>query len=449
MPRYSEPGTWTIAAIRTHDLSGNQGLYLEQDLSFLGTAINLSVASSPADVTPPKLTGLVFTPSLINTSLGPQTVRTDISMTDDLSGAAFWPDTPPLTLTAGLLFRSPSGAQFVTTDSSFSNAPPLSGTPLNGGWRFNATFPQFTEEGTWQVSAQLRDNVRNLLSLTNSQIGALGIPSTITVIKPSLQPDGAILNPAAGGTISDTVFGNRAKLVIPPGALSNPTQVAIDVLQSPLGLPLPTGLSSAETYFVNVQLTPTPNYPLPAPGITVVLPLRNYTAPGSAINLLRIDPATGNLVPAVDTSGSFATGRVDASGLTATFVGIARFSTIVGALPDAIPVIVNVKPNETVNTLNLRSKGSIPVTVYSTPNLDLTRVDPATVRFAGAPISQNKKGKWQIAFADLDGDGLDDLIAHFDTEQVLLTVGASQAVVEGRTLDNRLFRGSDSVRILK
>jgi len=208
-------------------------------------------------------------------------------------------------------------------------------------------------------------------------------------------------------------------------------------------------LSSAEPYFVNVQLTPTPNYPLPAPGITVVLPLRNYTAPGSAINLLRIDPATGNLVPAVDTSGSFATGRVDASGLTATFVGIARFSTIVGALPDAIPVIVNVKPNETVNTLNLKSKGSIPVTIYSTPNLDLTRVDPATVRFAGAPISQNKKGKWQIAFADLDGDGLDDLIVHFDTEQVLLTVGASQAVVEGRTLDNRLFRGSDSVRILK
>jgi hypothetical protein len=449
IPQYSEPGAWTIVALRTRDLAGNRRLFLPPDLSPLGASLNLAVTSSTSDLTPPQLTGLSFSHPFINTSLGPQTVQTDFSMTDDLSGAAFWPDTPWITLTIGAIFRSPSGAQSLATDSSFSNAPPISGTPQNGVWRFNALFPQFSEEGTWQVGVQLRDNVRNLLFLNAAKIGELGIPNSIVVIRASLQPDGTISNPAAGGAVSDSAFGSRAQLIVPGGVLLAATTIAIDVLQSPLGIPLPAGFSSAETYYVNVQLTPTPSFPLPAPGITAVLPLRNYTIPGTGINLFRIDPATGSLVPALDTSGNPIVGRVDAGGLTATFAGIARFSTIVGALPNAIPVQIDIKPGDTPNTLNLKSKGSVPVAIYSTPTLDLTHVDPGTIRFSGAPVAANKHGKWQIALADINGDGLDDLIAHFETQQILLGVSDTEGIVEGRTLDNRLFRGSDSVRVIK
>jgi hypothetical protein len=124
--------------------------------------------------------------------------------------------------------------------------------------------------------------------------------------------DGTV--PPSGGTVADTTFEDRAELIVPGGVFTQPTAIAIDVLESPLVIPLPTGFSSAETYFVNVQLTPTPAFPLPAPGITVVLPLRNYTIPGTGINLFRIDPVTGNLIPALDISGNPATGLVDPGG---------------------------------------------------------------------------------------------------------------------------------------
>jgi hypothetical protein len=225
--------------------------------------------------------------------------------------------------------------------------------------------------------------------------------------------------------------------------------VAIDVLQLPLGIPLPPGFSSAETYFVNVELTPTPSFPLPPPGITVVLPLRNYLIPGTQISLFRVDPTTGQLSPALDVAGAPVVGQVAAGGLSAVFNGVARFSTLVGVLPNAIAVTVDIKPGETPNTINTKSKGTIAVAVYSTPTLDLTQIDPSSLTFSGAPVATNKQGKWQVNYTDLNDDGRDDVIAHFEIDQLLLGQSDTQGVIEGQTLDNRVFRGVDSVRVLK
>jgi hypothetical protein len=447
VPRYAEAGVWRVTQMFSYDAAGNQRFFSDVDLGSFGASRELSVASVPSDTTPPQLTGLVFTPAFINTSAAAQNVSTDISMTDDLSGAAFVPDTPDISNLKGLIFRSPSGAQSRFTNSTFTSAPPVSGTPLNGVWRFDTFFPQFSEEGTYQVTAQLFDLAGNRLNLTTAQIAALGIPSTIDVIRPSLEPDGTIT--AAGGTVTDNTFGDRAQIIVPPDVFTQPTAIAIDVIQSPLNVPLPTGFSSAETYFVNIQLTPTPTFPLPPPGITVVLPLRNYTIPGTGINLLRINPVTGVLEPARDVFDNPVVGIVDPGGLTATFTGVARFSTVLGALPTAVPVEVDIKPGETPNTLNLKSNGVIPVAVFSTPTLDLTRIDPATIRFSGAPVSKNKQGHWLVSYGDFNGDGFDDLIAHFETRDVLLGTADVSGIVEGETLDGRLFRGTDSVRVIK
>lgn len=451
MPKYSEPGIWKVAAMRLQDAARNVRSYSPATMAVYGSMIEVTVASSPADTTAPTISRVTVIPNFVNTSLGAQTVQVELEMADDLSGVAFRGDTPFISLFYGAYFGSPSGAQLAFTNSTFTNAPPVTGTSLNGVWRFGATLPQFSEEGTWTLRGlQLTDSARNLLMALNpSALASLGASADITVIKPSLVPDGSISDPAAGGTVTDSTFGTRAQLIIPGGVLTQPTNVSIDVLSSPIGVPLPTGYSSAETYYVNVQLTPTPNYPLPAPGITFVMPLRNYVIPGTVIALLRVDPATGNLVPALNVSGAPVTGIVDAGGLTATFVGIARFSTLVGALPTAIPVVVDIKPGDSPNTINSKSKGSIPVAVMSTPTLDLTKVDPATIRLSGAPVAKNKQGKYQISTLDVDGDGLDDIVLHFNTEDLLLAPADTSAVVEGLTLDGRRFRGADSVVIIK
>jgi hypothetical protein len=282
------------------------------------------------------------------------------------------------------------------------------------------------------------------VSYTTAQLEALGFPTGLIVIRPSLVSDGTV-DPSTGGTVSDSTFGNRAKVTVPAGVLSQATDVAIDVLQSPLQVPLPTGFSGAETYFVNIDFDPPPAFPLPAPGLKIVLPLRNYTIPGTIINLYRIDPATGALVEALNTSGDPVVGRADPGGLTATFDGISRLSTVVGLLPTAVTVQVAVLQQ----AINTRSHGSIPVAIYSSPTLDATQIDPSTLRFSGATVERHGKGKWQTSTGDLDGDGLPDLLAHFRTEELLLRPSDKVGVVEGETFDHRKIRGTAPVRILK
>jgi hypothetical protein len=450
MPRYSEPGIWKVTFVRLFDAVFNTRFLSATDLSNLGPAVQtLAVASSPADVTPPNLTTLTFTPSLINTSLGPQTVQVDMAITDDLSGVSFAPDTPFITIIHGVFFTSPSGAQFGSTNGDFRNPPlaPISGTVLNGLWRLQATFPQFSEAGSWNAEVVLADAARNVLVLQAAQLKALGLPSNLVVIQPSLVPDGTV--PAGGGTIADSTFGSRAELTVPAGVIPAGTSVAIDVLDpANINVPAPTGFNSVNSYFMNVQLSPEPPMPLPAPGVTIVLPLKNYQIPGTPLFLYRIDPATGNLVPETDSLDRPVVGRVDPGGLSATFTGVIHLSTIVAFERKAIAVTIDIKPGETPNVINAKSTGTIPVAVFSSASFDATQIDPATVTLSGASVARNNQGAWQVSVSDVNGDGLPDMVLHFETDQLLLGPADTAAVVEGQTLGGNTFRGTDSVLVI-
>ena len=97
------------------------------------------------------------------------------------------------------------------------------------------------------------------------------------------------------------------------------------------------------------------------------------------------------------------------------------------------------------------SAGIFSSTILHRSDIDqsLAQIDPSTLKFSGAAVAASKKGKWQLTYADINGDGHNDVIAHFEMAQLLLGTGDTQGVIEGRTLDNRLFRGSDSVRVIK
>jgi hypothetical protein len=112
-------------------------------------------------------------------------------------------------------------------------------------------------------------------------------------------------------------------------------------------------------------------------------------------------------------------------------------------------VKIDIQPGTTPNVINSNSRGTVPVAIFSTSTLDLTLVDPATIRFSGAPVASNKQRKFQISIADVNGDGLSDIIVHFETEGMLLGTSDGQGVVEGKTADGRTFRGTDSVNVIK
>lgn len=107
-------------------------------------------------------------------------------------------------------------------------------------------------------------------------------------------------------------------------------------------------------------------------------------------------------------------------------------------------VSIDIKHGSFPNTINLKSKGNVPVAVLSDSTFDATTVDRSTVVFAGEfplPIGQTPQ--------DVNGDGLLDVVLHFKTQDLNLQLGDTQACLTGKTIDGQDFEGCDSVRIVK
>lgn len=330
LPRYMEAGTWQISSMWLSDLAGNQVFLPTSTLQSMGITTNFAVISSPADISPPQVTGFTFSPPVIDTATSFRFVTVRMTVTDNLSGVDFSSDRPSVSFLHGVQFMSPSGAQFRYSGGFTLTA----GTPANGTWETTAFFPRFSEAGTWTARIfRIKDAVNNFVDLDSTQMATFGFPTQLVIYRPTLTSDG--MAGGMGGTVMDTVFGQRASITFPPGVLSGNTDVAIDVLADNLGLPNPAGFQSG-TLFVNVDLNPRPAMPLPAPGLTITLPLIAFTTPGSSMALYRLDPATGGLIPAVNVTGGNVFGTVAADGLSATFTGVARLSTLVGFIPTAV-----------------------------------------------------------------------------------------------------------------
>ncbi|MEW6214833.1 MAG: hypothetical protein AB1478_06460 [Nitrospirota bacterium] len=109
-----------------------------------------------------------------------------------------------------------------------------------------------------------------------------------------------------------------------------------------------------------------------------------------------------------------------------------------------IQVVVDIKPGSFPNSINLGSKGNVPVAILSDSAFDATTVDRSTVVFAGvSPLSIGKSPE------DVNGDGLLDVILHFSTQSLNLQPSDIEACLTGKTLGGQDFEGCDSVRIVK
>lgn len=109
--------------------------------------------------------------------------------------------------------------------------------------------------------------------------------------------------------------------------------------------------------------------------------------------------------------------------------------------PIEVEVEIDIKPGSDPNSINLNSKGVVPVVVISTDNFDANDVDPTTVEFAGAsPV------RW--AMEDVDGDGDMDLLFHFKTQELNLEENSTEATLTGETYGGNPIEGTDTVNIV-
>jgi hypothetical protein len=128
-------------------------------------------------------------------------------------------------------------------------------------------------------------------------------------------------------------------------------------------------------------------------------------------------------------------------------------NTFIFAYQPVMEVDVDIKPFDDANTIRLTTskKGVIPVAILSTATFDATTVDPSTVCFgdAGAPGERactETHGRGHIE--DPNGDGMLDLVLHYETRHVGIDVGDTQACLTGQTFGGQPIEGCDSVVVL-
>jgi hypothetical protein len=321
-PQYSHAGTWTLQST-VKDNAGNSVFGL--DGSDPDVMTEIEITSNPTDQDGPVVRSLTLSPISIDTSTSDRFVDGTVVVEDNLTGINY----------VGVNLISPSRGQRRTL---FFFANPDPANPLTRTLTARVIFPRFSEAGTWRVEQVYAYDLVNNLWLRTIYDPAQPIPPaldvSLSVILPSLNIDGTV-TPGGGGTISD-LNHEGAQITIPPGAVTENTTVAIDVLQTPVDIPLPTGFSGTDTFYVNIHLEPEPNFPLAPPGLTVVLPLLRQMTPGIVLSLFRINEGTGALEPSLDVNGNPVQGTVNADGFSATFLGISRLSTVVALVPDPI-----------------------------------------------------------------------------------------------------------------
>jgi hypothetical protein len=160
-----------------------------------------------------------------------------------------------------------------------------------------------------------------------------------------------------------------------------------------------------------------------ADGILDVGSAANFSDTAIVTSAVVFDPATG--LPATSAVIETASGT-DYSNL--------------GSTP--LEVAIDIRPETDPNTINLKSKGVIPVAILTTATLDAATVDPTTVLFGptgteAAPVHS--------ALEDVNGDGATDMILHFNTQATGLTCGVTDASLTGETVSGQGIAGSDSV----
>ncbi len=110
-----------------------------------------------------------------------------------------------------------------------------------------------------------------------------------------------------------------------------------------------------------------------------------------------------------------------------------------------IIVQIDIKPGSDPNSINLNSRGVIPVAILTEGSFDAASVNTTTVMFGKTGYEAEPV---HYAFDDVDSDGDLDMIFHFRTQDTGLETEDTEATLTGQTMDGVEITGTDSVRIV-
>ncbi len=108
-----------------------------------------------------------------------------------------------------------------------------------------------------------------------------------------------------------------------------------------------------------------------------------------------------------------------------------------------IDIEIDIKPGSELNPINLGGQGVIPVAILGSDSFDVAEVEPDTLAFGpSAAFLAHGNGPH---FENVNGDGFEDLVAHFRTQETGIQDGDTEACLTGELLDATPFEACDTV----
>ncbi|MEW5803264.1 MAG: hypothetical protein AB1847_14300 [bacterium] len=127
-------------------------------------------------------------------------------------------------------------------------------------------------------------------------------------------------------------------------------------------------------------------------------------------------------------------------------------------------VEVDIEPGFCPNPLEAGSKGTFQVAILGTVQMDVTSIDPGSIRLEGVSPTGYRKEDVSTPIADRqdicdctieEGDGIDDLVFDFDCSKILSTMGdigegdVAVLTITGELRDGTPIEGEDCIVIQK
>ena len=118
--------------------------------------------------------------------------------------------------------------------------------------------------------------------------------------------------------------------------------------------------------------------------------------------------------------------------------------------PITLLVDIDVKPGSDPNSVNVNTKGVLPVAIIGSDDFDATQIDQDTISAYTTSVDAVPggvpKSPLRCSIEDVNDDEILDLNCKFSKEDLLLNCWTNGLDVSGSLLDGTSFFGSDTIR---